>query len=145
MVTAHTRSFTMRRLHAYAAPLLLLFGSVLPAQAAEGIVSALAGCHQGEVSDGSTRHPITTRFDREGGGSYTFAYEGEAVHGSLAACRTVTPGHLHCRWGDRFGTGDLHVQADADGRGFRARWRSDGIEGELDWDGRRVACLDGPE
>lgn len=135
----------MRRLHAYAAPLLLLFCSALPAQAAEGTATALAGCHQGEVSDGSSRHPITTRFDRDGGGSYTFDYEGDRVHGALSACRAVEAGGLHCRWRDPFGAGDLHVQADADGSGFRARWSTDDIHGELDWTGRRVACLDGPE
>ena len=67
------------------------------------------------------------------------------VHGALSACRAVEAGGLHCRWRDPFGAGDLHVQADADGSGFRARWSTDDIHGELDWDGRRVACLDGPE
>lgn len=135
----------MRRLQAHAALLLLLLGPPLPALAADGTVTTLAGCHQGEVSDGSARHPITTRFDGGGGGSYTFAYEGETVHGSLSACRTIAAGRLHCRWRDAFGTGDLHVQAEADGSGFRASWSTDDIHGELDWDGRRVACLDGPE
>lgn len=135
----------MCRLYAFAASLLLPLGVALPAQAAEDTLSALAGCHQGEVSDGSTWHPITTRFDGDGGGSYTFAYEGETVPGSLSACRAVNPDRLHCRWRDRFGAGDLDVQSDAGGSGFAARWRTDGIDGELDWDGRRVACLDGPE
>lgn len=135
----------MRRLQAHAALLLLLLGTTLPALAADGTVTTLAGCHQGEVSDGSARHPITTRFDGEGGGSYTFDYEGDRVHGALSACRGGETGGLHCRWRDPFGAGDLYVQALADGSGFSARWRTDDIHGDLDWNGRRVACLDGPE
>ena len=135
----------MHHLHARALTLLLPLTLALPAAAAETTVGTLFGCHEGTVADGSDQHSITTRFDADGGGSYSFDYAGERVHGTLSQCTGTATLRLHCRWRDRFGAGDLHVQAETDGSGFRARWSTDGIDGELDWTGRRVACPAGPE
>ena len=100
----------------------------------------VSGTFSGKIEAAGQKLTSETRFlveDQTVNGTYSFAYKGETVEGTLSSARLEKGRSIRFQWQDKFGTGTLITSFNEDCSEFTGKWGSEGKQPTQSWTGKR--------